>query len=53
VVRHELAHLHTGVNHYAPAFRALETHLAADIGYDLVYRPGEEYRQLVERRPAG
>ena len=50
VVRHELAHLNAGVNHYDPGFRALETRLARDIGYDLVYRPGEEYAHVVERR---
>ena len=51
VVRHELAHLHRGTDHYDPGFRALETRLAGDIGYDLVYIPGDEYPQVVERRP--
>jgi hypothetical protein len=51
VVRHELAHLHRGTDHFDPGFRALETRLAGDIGYDLIYSPGEEYPQVVERRP--
>ena len=50
VVRHEVAHLHRGVDHYNPAFRALETRLANGIGYDLVYRPGAEYPDVVERK---